>query len=436
MLENKNGLLILLATICVLSLLVSACAKTPDKPADKTSATPAHKPADTAASDTALPTQEQVWDNPSYYTSDLATHPLAETEAGYYVFLNNLLYYVDKVSLEAVLLSGQPYSPEELLSSKDKLAQSDAYFGDSASVFYRGDRLLILSPSFSQKESCQLLELGLEGGDRKELTSLTISTQFCLLGDTLYAIKNTITEQSDRLSTLVSYDLASKSYKEYPPFPDEMRGGLNLQIQRLLPYKGKVYMETIVAWEDREDSVVYCLDPSSEAASLFVGRFQDQDQKEERVLQSLTFYEDKVLINTSKEEAQSLKANNHVLQWADEEISPFKQVDWPLVLLGNGRDLLQVPSEVTWVSHVFPMGEDYAENAKASLTLSTFENNQSSNQSSKQSLTLDPQLLTSKMFPIVMVNAAGEPLIYNSPGNPGDLAYLLISQEGEFKRLP
>lgn len=423
---------VLVGVLCFFLFLLAACG---------------HSDAD-LPHDNSLIESDLSWDNPSYYTSDLATHPLAETEAGYYVFLNNLLYYVDKVSLEAVLLSGQPYSPEELLASRDKLAQSDAYFGDSASVFYRGDRLLILSPSFSQEESCQLLELGLEGGDRKELTSLTISTQFCLLRDTLYAIKNTITEQSDRLSTLVSYDLASKSYKEYPPFPDEMRGGLNLQIQRLLPYKGKVYMETIVAWEDREDSVVYCLDPPSEAASLFVGRFQDQDQKEERVLQSLTFYEDKVLINTSKEEAQSLKANNQVLQWADEEISPFKQVDWPLVLLGNGRDLLQVPSEVTWVSHVFPMGEDYAENAKASLTLSTFENDQSSNQGSKQnsnqspkqspkqSLTLDPQLLTSKMFPIVMVNAAGEPLIYNNPGNPGDLAYLLMLQEGEFKRLP
>ncbi|MDY5836755.1 MAG: hypothetical protein SPK23_06520 [Eubacteriales bacterium] len=402
----------LVGVLCFFLFLLAACG---------------HSDADLAHDNSSI-ASDLSWDNPSYYLRDLSTHPLAETEAGYYVFLNNLLHYVDKVSLEAVLLSGQPYSPEELLSSRDKLAQSDAYFGDSASVFYRGDSLLILSPKYRKEESCQLFELALEGGERKELASLNISAHVCLLGDTLYAIKNTITEQSDRLSTLVSYDLASKSYKEYPPFPDEMRGGLNLHNQRLLPYKGKVYMETIVAWEDREDSVVYCLDPSSEAASLFVGRFQDQDQKEERVLQSLTFYEDKVLINTSKEEAQSLKADNQVLQWEGEEISPFKLIDWPMVLLSNGHDLLQVPSEVTWISHVFPLGEDYAENAKASLRIEKLGGD--------QSLTLNPKLLTPKVFPIVMVNEAGEVLIYNSPGNSSDSAYLLIPQEGDFKRIP
>lgn len=416
MFSGKRIVQLLVGVLCFFLPLLTACGHSnADLPHDNSS----------IASDLS-------WDNPSYYLSDLLTHPLAETEAGYYVFLNNLLYYVDKVSLEAVLLSGQPYSPEELLASRDKLAKSDAYFGDSASVFYRGDSLLILSPKYRKEESCQLFELALEGGERKKLASLNMSAHVCLLGDTLYAIKNTITEQSDRLSTLVSYDLESKSYKEYPPFPDEMRGGINIDIQRLIPYKGKVYVVSIVDWADREDSTVYCFDPHSEIASLFVGRFSDQDQKEERVLQSLAFYEDKVLINTSKEEAQSLKANNQVLQWDGDKISPFKLIDWPMVLLSNGRDLLQVPSEVTWISHVFPLGEDYAENAKVPLSIEKFGDDQSS----KQSLTLDPQLLTSKVFPIVMVNAAGEALIYNSPGNPGDLAYLLMLQEGEFKRLP
>ena len=412
MFSGKRIVLILVGVLCLFLSLLAACG---------------HSDADLAHDNSSI-ASDLSWDNPSYYLSDLLTHPLAETEAGYYVFLNNLLYYVDKVSLEAVLLSNQPYSPEELLANREKLAQSDAYFGDSASVFYRGDSLLILSPKYRKEESCQLFELALEGGERKELASLNISAHACLLGDTLYAIKNTITEQSDRLSTLVSYDLESKSYKEYPPFPDEMRGGINIDIQRVIPYKGKVYVVSIVDWEDREDSVVYCFDLQSETASFFLGRFADQDQKEERVLQSLAFYEDKVLINTSKEEAQSLKANNQVLQWDGDKISLFKLIDWPMVLLGNGQDLLQVPSEVTWISHVFPLGEDYAENAKALLTIEKLGDD--------QSLTLDPQLLTSKVFSIVMVNTAGEPLIYNSPGNPDDPAYLLMLQEGEFKRLP
>lgn len=117
MVRKKNRTLLLLAVICALSLLVSACEKAPDtiadKPADEATNTSTDTSTDTPPDNSAGPSQEQAWDNPSYYVREIS-HPLAETEAGYYVFLNNLLYYVDKSSLEAVLLSGQAYTPEEL----------------------------------------------------------------------------------------------------------------------------------------------------------------------------------------------------------------------------------------------------------------------------------------------------------------------------------
>ena len=113
MVRKKNRTLLLLAVICALSLLVSACEKAPDTIADKPADEATNTSTDTPPDNSAGPSQEQAWDNPSYYVREIS-HPLAETEAGYYVFLNNLLYYVDKSSLEAVLLSGQAYTPEEL----------------------------------------------------------------------------------------------------------------------------------------------------------------------------------------------------------------------------------------------------------------------------------------------------------------------------------
>ncbi len=307
---------------------------------------------------------EAITDNSSYY-HNVYGHPVAETKEGFYLSLDNLLYYVDKETLTPVMLSTDNYTWKEL-SGNDELKQaSDAYAGLNPQIFFVNGKLYLC-------EEQGFYRLPREGGQRSNVINGDVNfwnNKICYSKGYFYLVETKLGSEGNSISSIVPISEEKGNIGDIISFPDELDGGKDITVQEIFPFKDKIYLSALLSDEDSPIKA-YLFDKDQGKGKIF----EEQDfYKGQRYGTQLINEDEGKLMRTICPAISQNKKPLGRLQYIDDEGNKVetdieREIPWPQVCISNGKYKYEVPSGVTWISKAYGSGNgDLEENSKVKM---------------------------------------------------------------------
>lgn len=352
---------------------------------------------------------EELLGTTAFVTGSLS-HSIAESPTGYYVMLKGLLHYIDKESKQATLLSAEGYSLKELLSNQELFKKSDAYFGEACEIFFSNHHVYVVSESYSEQKGNgrQIIEIEETGGKRKTVAEVGgLGESSCIYNGVFYGQAEEIDENAQRQSHVAAVDLNTGKITEFETISEKVEKGINLTIQTTIPVGDKI---AFFSRNDKHDDILYLFDPDTQTGQgMVIGGFQTREGKECFVYPT-GVYHNQLLMRSIAPVPEKEHPEPQFYLWnpvSDVE-ERFEKLPWPYIFISDGENLYETPTETTWISRAFFLGEDYDENRKVPLTIK--------DRSSGKVATIPDEWIEEKRLVSTFLSRTGSTIVYNGYG--------------------